>query len=102
MSVKSLVRIKNHPVFAYGFVLMAISAITVVQLMSATTQVTKGYVLKQLKEENQRLLVEYEQAEMKVSRARAVSALRESGQLDYMVVPGDVAFVNVDTAIASK
>jgi len=64
--------------------------------MSSTNEITKGYTLDKLDDEQQELVKQREIKDMKLSQVRALDAIRSSNKVQRMIRPNNIAYV-VDT-----
>ena len=82
--------------------ILCLAAVTIMTLMFAPQQVTKGYALNSLEYEYQELSREREEKDMQVSLARSLKLVEASPKVQRMVKPTQIGFVDGDTAIASR
>lgn len=90
------------PYFLIGSLVLFVALVTVITLMFSTRQVTKGYVLNKLDNVHEDLIKESERQEMKISQVRALSYIKQSSKVKSMRRPGEVVFVNTESALASR
>lgn len=92
----------------YGFLLLlfimvlSVSGITVVTLIYSTKQVTKGYVINSLENENQVLVREMEVLDMKINDERSLKNISSSPRISMMRVPSGISYVKAENSIASR
>jgi hypothetical protein len=90
------------PVFLVGSLVLFVALVTVITLMFSARQVTKGYVLNSLEAQNQELVKESEKIDMQISKVRSLNFIEDSTKVSTMIIPGQIAFVSGDSAIASR
>lgn len=81
------------PYFLMVSLVVSVCLITLITLMSSTSQITKGYTLDRLDDEQQDLVKQREIKDMKLSQVRALDAIRGSKKVQRMVRPGAIAYV---------
>ncbi len=87
---------KLSPYFLIVSLVVSVCLITLITLMSSTNEITKGYTLDKLDDEQQELVKQREIKDMKLSQVRALDAIRSSNKVQGMVRPNNIAYV-VDT-----
>lgn len=87
---------KLSPYFLIVSLVVSVCLITLITLMSSTNEITKGYTLDKLDDEQQELVKQREIKDMKLSQVRALDAIRSSNKVQRMVRPNNIAYV-VDT-----
>ena len=90
------------PYFLVFSLIISVVLVTVVTLMFSTTQVTKGYVLSQLENEHNKLLLNGQKYDMDIFKVRSLDYISKSDRVSVMVKPSNVAFVRGDNTIASR
>ena len=81
---------------------LCLAAVTIMTLMFAPEQVTKGYALNSLENEYRDLSREMEEKDMQVSLAKSLKLVEASPKVQRMVKPAQIGFIDGTTAIASK
>lgn len=94
------VRIVVGPVFVIVFLLVFSGVLGLVQLASSNHFATKGYELRKLESDRQRLLDEYEVSSLKLSKARSLSEIIHSEQVARMRIMHDVVFLRGNNVVA--
>jgi len=87
---------KLSPYFLIVSLVVSVCLITLITLMSSTNEITKGYTLDKLDDEQQELVKQREIKDMKLSQVRALDAIRSSNKVQRMIRPNNIAYV-VDT-----
>jgi len=87
---------KLSPYFLIVSLVVSVCLITLITLMSSTNEITKGYTLDKLDDEQQELVKQREIKDIKLSQVRALDAIRSSNKVQRMVRPNNIAYV-VDT-----
>lgn len=96
------------PNFDPGFGFLTVSLIIFVALITVTTlifsarQVTKGYRVNSLESLHRDLVQQSEVKDMEISKVRSLTIIESSAQVQGMVSPREVVYVDGDTAIASN
>lgn len=90
------------PYFLVVSLVVFVVLITVITLTFSTSQVTKGYVLNSMDAKYKDLVKENEVQDMEISKVRSLQHIQESDKVRSMVKPGEVVYLNGDTAIASR
>jgi hypothetical protein len=86
----------------FGTSIVALVAITIVNLSFSTKQVTKGYSLAKLQAEQQELIKESEILEMKIADVRSIGYVQNSPKFDRMRQISSLVYISGDNAIASR
>lgn len=84
------------------FLIFFIGAMTVVYLVSFNGDSTKGYALKKLEAERQRLVLNHEVQQMQISQAKALSSVQNRGIVRSMISANDLQFVRGDSQMAKR
>ncbi len=84
---------KLSPYFLLVSLVVSVCLITLITLMSSTNEITKGYTLDKLDDEQQELIKQREIKDMKLSQVRALDSIRGSRKVRNMVNPGNIAYV---------
>lgn len=90
------------PYFLVSSLIVFVALVTVITLIFSTRQVTKGYMLEKLEVENQELMKQNEEKEMKISQVRSLNFIQQSSKVQKMRKPGLVVYVGGETEIASR
>lgn len=79
-----------------------ICVISLLYLAHANKVATKGYQLKNLKEERNLLMTENEIWNMKIARSQAIDTLKKDPLIAKMKTAGELKYIRTDTAVAKK
>ena len=103
MSFDKLTQLVQTPIFLGLSMIVLISIITISQLVFATERVTKGYLLRDLEEKHNKLLIQNENEQMRVSSVRSMAYLQDMNQIKYMNdANAQMEFVIIHDTIAQK
>jgi len=96
--IKKLLPLRNFefklsPYFLLVSLVVSVCLITLITLMSSTNEITKGYTLDKLDDEQQELVKQREIKDMKLSQVRALDAIKSSRKVNGMVRPMNIAYV---------
>lgn len=81
---------------------MFLGLMSVVTLMHATKEVTKGFMVTSLESQREELLRDYEINAMKIAKASSMVTIQETDQFKSMVRPRSVSYVYSDGTLASR
>ena len=90
------------PYFLVSSLIVFVALVTVITLIFSTRQVTKGYMLEKLEVQNQELMKQNEEKEMRISQVRSLNYIQQSSKVQSMRKPGLVVYVGGETEIASR
>lgn len=90
------------PYFLMGSLVMFVVLVTIITLMFSTRQVTKGYALEKLESEQQSLIKEREESNMRISQARSLTTIKNSSKARSMRKPDTLVYVQPVVEIASR
>jgi len=99
---KLMPKIELGPYFLVVSLVLFVILITIITLISSTRQVTKGYVLNSLEAKHQGLTKGNEVRDMEISQVRSLNYVQSLQQVQGMVRPNEIVFINPDNSIASK
>lgn len=81
-------------------IISMICLVSVSYLISSNRSAARGYILKELQEEEKQLQQIANYWSLKISKARSLKAISTSPMQKHMRPAGDIAFVKGDTAVA--
>lgn len=79
-----------------------ICIVSLIYLAHSNKVATKGYELKQLKEERSMLMTENEIWNMKIARSTAIEKIKTDPLIAQMREPNQALYIRTDTAVAKK
>jgi hypothetical protein len=90
------------PYFLLGSFVICVVLVTVVTLVYSTKQVTKGYVINFLDQENQKLVRQMEVLDMKLNDVKSLKNIRSTEKIKNMRNPEIIVYIKGENSIASR
>lgn len=81
---------------------LLVAVISLVYLVHANRNATRGYAIKNLELERSRLLMENEVWDMEIAKVKALGSLEKDEKILSMVKADKPQFIRGDTAVASR
>ena len=96
------IRLKFNPNMLIASLVVFVCLISLVTLMHATKEVTKGFVLTSLEVERVDLLRNYEVRTMQIAEVSSLHAIQNTPKFQSMVRPRNVVYIHTESALAKR